>query len=232
MKNFFALLLLGALIFTTGCDKDDSARKRIYRVTVTGQRIANRAAGAKAPATRSVVPEDRTDPQWLAKYVTEHYSREVGPDGTHYTPCRIFNFNPANNPYRQRDTVQGRLFWVDIDVLHRGKLGWLFDNYDMVFVAMYVPSVDKYINLWCDEPNSGTWEELNPGIDRKDYYEHMVLDTVAYVPNRLIRETRDLAQEALDRGDTLACQRIFDEHLKYYPITGAEYRELQARGEN
>lgn len=232
MKNFFALLLLGALIFTIGCDKDDSARKRIYRVTVTGQRIADRAAGAKAPATRFVVPEDRTDPQWLAKYVKEFNCWRNDPQYGLFLAVRGFNTNPANDPYRQRDTIQGKLFWFDIDVLPNGKLGWIFDSYDMVFVAMYVPSVDRYINLWCDEPNSGTWEELNPGIDEKNYYEQMVLDTVAYVPNRLIRETRDLAQEALDRGDTLACQRIFDEHLKYYPITGAEYRELQARGEN
>ena len=226
MKKFFVLLLLGAIIFAFGCEKDDSAKKRMYRVTVTGQRTTDRAAGVKAPATRSVVPDDRTDPQWLAKYVTEHYSREVGPDGTQYTPCRMFNFNPVNDPWRQRDTIQGKLFWFNEDVLDKGKLGWIFESYDFVFVAMYALDGQRYVNWWGSIDN---WEELNPGVDRNLNY---VNDTVAYIPNRLLRETRDLAQEALDRGDTLACQRIFDEHLKYYPITGAEYRELQARGEN
>lgn len=226
MKNCLVLLLLGAMLFAVACDKDESRKKRVFWATVTGERIA----GQKAPATRTAIPEDKTNPQWLAKYTCQFHCWYDDPQYGLLPVSRGFNTNAIDDPWRQRDTIQGKLFWFGEDVITDGKIGWVFEAFDIVFVARYVPEAERYINEWFSEPNSGTWEELNPGIDPFDYEQ--VLDTVAYIPNRLVRETRDLSKAALDRGDTLACMKVFDETLKYYPITGAEYRELQARGEN
>lgn len=227
MKNCLVLLLLGAMLFPVACDKDESHKKRVFWATVTGERTA----GQKVTETRTAIPEDKTNLQWLAKYTYAFHCWYNDPIQGLRTTSRGFNNNPIDDPWRQRDTIQGKLFWFGEDVITDGKIGWVFEAFDIVFVAAYVESAGRYMSEWyASGGGSPTWEDVNPGIDRADYV--LEFDTVAYIPNRLVRETRDLSKAALDRGDTLACMKVFDETLKYYPITGAEYRELQARGEN
>lgn len=57
-------------------------------------------------------------------------------------------------------------------------------------------------------------------------------DTLAYVPNRVLRDAAVKIREAYAAKDYQTCYNLFEKAYTFIPITGAEWRELKARGEN
>lgn len=62
--------------------------------------------------------------------------------------------------------------------------------------------------------------------------EQWDIDTIAYIPNRVLEAAQAIIKPAFERGDYETCYEAFDKAFTFIPITGAEYRALQARGEN
>ena len=57
-------------------------------------------------------------------------------------------------------------------------------------------------------------------------------DTIAYIPNSVIKEARISIKAAYDAGDYAKVYKLFDTAFTFIPITGEEWRALKAAGEN
>lgn len=73
-------------------------------------------------------------------------------------------------------------------------------------------------------------------ITRRDYVFmarfFSTRDTVAYIPNSTMIAAEAAITAAHARGDYAECYRLFEEAFVFIPITGAEWRALQAQGLN
>jgi len=59
-----------------------------------------------------------------------------------------------------------------------------------------------------------------------------VIDTVAYIPNSVLRIAETQIKAAYSALNNEEVYRIFNEAFTFIPITGAEWRELKANNEN
>lgn len=57
-------------------------------------------------------------------------------------------------------------------------------------------------------------------------------DTIAYIPNGVLRAAKEIIKPAFDREDYATCYKVFDEAFTFIPITGAEWRALKDAGNN
>ncbi len=55
-------------------------------------------------------------------------------------------------------------------------------------------------------------------------------DTLAYIPNQVLREVREPLETAYNEQRYEDVYRMFDEAFTFKPVTGAEWRELKAQG--
>lgn len=62
--------------------------------------------------------------------------------------------------------------------------------------------------------------------------ENHPVDTIAYLPNSVMREAEQRIKAAYDGEDYTTCYRLFEDAFIFYPITGAEWLELKAAGQN
>ncbi len=75
------------------------------------------------------------------------------------------------------------------------------------------------------------------GVFQKDFiYCHDVVvstpnyDTIAYIPNQVLRDIRIPMETAYNEGRYEDVYRMFDEAFTFRPITGAEWRKLKEKG--
>ncbi|MBE5033459.1 hypothetical protein [Gallalistipes aquisgranensis] len=209
MKHIVLLLLLSASLLS--CKKEEA--------TTFPNRLAINGVASLSRSARD--PQNLKDTlNRIVKYTLQMLGRDFGA----YT----FEFGAPGTKSWHRDTVNGRFFFWDLFVLSKDKkeVGqFLKDAKDVV----YRIHRDSEGCIW------GPWSETND-----QYYANKknpniitgIIDTVAYTPNSVIRKAREGVEAALAKGDYNLCRKIFDEEIVFIPITGAEYRELQARGEN
>ncbi len=62
--------------------------------------------------------------------------------------------------------------------------------------------------------------------------ENHPVDTIAYIPNSIMRDTEKQIAAAYEAADYATCYRLFEEGFVFTPITGAEWLELKAEGKN
>lgn len=58
-----------------------------------------------------------------------------------------------------------------------------------------------------------------------------IIDTIAYIPNKVIVSSRDTLRKAYDAKHYEDVYQLFDKAFTFRPITGAEWRALKAKGE-
>lgn len=58
------------------------------------------------------------------------------------------------------------------------------------------------------------------------------VDTIAYIPNSVMRTAEATITTAYNASDFTTCYKLFEEAFVFIPTTGKEYRELQAQGKN
>lgn len=56
------------------------------------------------------------------------------------------------------------------------------------------------------------------------------LDTLGYIPNKILKQAQQEIKEAYARGDYETCYKLFDTAFKFYPITGPRWRALKEAG--
>ena len=208
MKHIVLLLLLSASLLS--CKKEEA--------TTFPNRLAINGVASLSRSTRD--PQNLKDTlNRIVKYTLQMLGRDFGA----YT----FEFGAPGTKSWHRDTVNGRFFFWDLFVLSKDKkeVGqFLKDAKDVV----YRIERNSEGNIW------GPWSETNDlyYANQKNPNVIYYTDTVAYTPNSVIRKAREGVEAALAKKDYNLCRKIFDEEIVFIPITGAEYRELQARGEN
>lgn len=62
--------------------------------------------------------------------------------------------------------------------------------------------------------------------------EEYKLDTIAYIPNKILIEGYPKIKEAYDKGDYETVYKMFDSFYTFIPINHAEYEALREKGEN
>lgn len=78
------------------------------------------------------------------------------------------------------------------------------------------------------ESKPGHWFDiLHPSFD---YSQEK--DTLGYIPNAVVRKAEADIKAAFNAKDYDECMRLFREAYVFIPITGPEWRELKAKGEN
>lgn len=106
----------------------------------------------------------------------------------------------------QRDLVNNRLLMFGTDIIDAfGYHTTFIEGENMVLVRMQG-----------DDPD----------------LEKRVRDTIAYIPNSVLREAETKIKAAYDQGDYTTCYSLFDKAFTFTPITGAEWEALKAEGKN
>lgn len=103
----------------------------------------------------------------------------------------------------QRDFANERLLMWGTDII----------RFDGKYVADYVEGFDVVLIM----DKEGTQQRG---------------DTIAYIPNRVLRAAAKIIKPAYDSGDYATCYKTFDEAFTFIPITGAEWRALKDKNEN
>ena len=109
----------------------------------------------------------------------------------------------------QRDTVGCRLLMWGTDIIKQDG------NIDMTFIG----GEDMILQRAFFDPS-------------QPYGERGWNDTIGYLPNSALIKAREIIIPAFERGDYETVYKAFDEAFVFYPITGAEWRELKAQGKN
>ena len=63
-------------------------------------------------------------------------------------------------------------------------------------------------------------------------YPNSVIDTVAYIPNSVLRIAEIKIKDAYSKNDYTEVYRLFNEAFTFIPISGAEWRNLRLIGQN
>lgn len=97
----------------------------------------------------------------------------------------------------QRDTINNRLLMYGTDVI---------DQFGELYTAFIEAS--NYIFVTRGERLA-------------------IIDTIAYIPNSVMRKAESSITEAYRKGDYATCYKIMDSAFIFYPITGEEWLELK-----
>lgn len=60
---------------------------------------------------------------------------------------------------------------------------------------------------------------------------NQVIDTIAYIPNSVLRDAETKVKDAFSKSDFTTCYQLFNTAFTFIPITGPEWRALQAKGQ-
>lgn len=205
MKNlhFIALVLVAGLL--TGCKKEDNGQ---FDTSVMIALNAPKELSANQTiATKSDGEQQRISPRQIVEETTviSYHNYDINPDG------RVLErgFNE-----KQRDLINNRLLMFNSDVInpytHRVSPGFI-DGCDFLLVTW------RY-------GDGSLWEEATGSGE-------VFIDTVAYIPTKIVHEAAVKIREAHAKKDYATCYRLFHEAFTFYPITGKEWRELKTNGE-
>ena len=59
-----------------------------------------------------------------------------------------------------------------------------------------------------------------------------VKDTIAYIPNSVMREAQGRIEKAYNEGNYTEVYKLFNETFRFRPITGKKWRELKEKDLN
>lgn len=130
----------------------------------------------------------------------------------------------------QRDTISDNpallMFGTDIiDSEGRFNKSFLFARDVVIFGKRYQGKLTTY----GDRQSYGDDFENSLGylIGKQG-----VKDTIAYIPNAVMREAQGRIEKAYNEGNYTEVYKLFHETFRFRPITGRKWRELKAQGLN
>jgi hypothetical protein len=195
---------------------------------------------------------DKTETQWDANSVVrinpaQGVQTRAGSDGIHLTAWEIARWgedmtflDSVNYPTgrgfapAQRDTsyTDPHLAMWGIDIIDQNGKWYdgFINGHDIVitrnFEELNVTDHNGTLSgdTVYDDPITGLG--TNGEIVKK--IQH---DTIAYIPNSVLRNAKGLIRAAYDKGDYTTVYALFNKAFTFKPITGAEWRALKAKGE-
>lgn len=202
MKKLFLLLAIAAIVVS--CKTDEPTE---FKIKDTDMISIKPAASDMSAALKAKSIDEHLSALEIVKQVTEIslYTKSTAYGDVFIKAGRSFS-------KEQRDTVSAipkLLMWATDVITLDGQLQteWLIAK-DVVFV--------KYDSRYISYDQS-TW---------------IYCDTIAYIPNSVLRAAEIVIRAAYETKDLEACYTAFNTAYTFTPITGAEWRALKAEGNN
>ncbi|MEG1648339.1 MAG: hypothetical protein RR277_00455 [Rikenellaceae bacterium] len=206
MRTKYAITLFLIIISIVGCKKKSPSFSELVGdyATITGVKSQTTKATEKDPIIDSAV--------FVAKYTLEYAATDSIKLNK---PTR--GFGPD-----QRDTINGKLFFHTRDVV---GVEYTWDG-EIPILGGFVACANKdYVITGLITKDGRRLYPFGVGVDYLKYR-----DTIAYIPNKVIRAACKKIEVAFKAGDFIECKRLFDEAFVFIPTTGAKWRAMKAAG--
>lgn len=130
----------------------------------------------------------------------------------------------------QRDTISDSpaLLMFGTDIINsegRFNKSFLFARDVVIFGLRYQGKLTTYGDRQAEDDDPE--KDLGMLIGKQG-----VKDTIAYIPNSVMREAQGRIEKAYNEGNYTEVYRLFHETFRFRPITGRKWRELKAQGLN
>lgn len=191
------------LILLVACDKNDNGR-------LDPNAMISLREGKAAPASHAAALAGS------ASRAAEHLSALEIVKQTHSIVFTNNRYAPTSDELSrgfadaQRDYVNERLLMWGDDIIN-SEYGTLYLGFLYADDVVLVRIID--------------------GITPAGYPDR-VRDTIAYIPNRVLREAEVAIEAAFNRGDYNKVYKLFDQAYTFLPITGPEWQALRRQGLN
>ena len=220
MKKFSYILF--AIVAFVACSSDEPAPINKGRLDPNA---FVRIEGAQDVKSRSAESTDDYSALDIARFgmAMEFYSEWHGTE-------RVKEFQAQKTFLDQRDTISESpaLLMFGTDIINsegRFSKDFLFARDVVIFGLRYQGKLTTY----GDRQSYGDDFENSLGylIGKQG-----VKDTIAYIPNSVMREAQGRIEKAYNEGNYTEVYRLFHETFRFRPITGKKWRELKAQGLN
>ena len=130
----------------------------------------------------------------------------------------------------QRDTISDSpaLLMFGTDIINssgRFNKSFLFARDVVIFGLRYQGKLTTYGDRQAEDDDPE--KDLGMLIGK-----YGVKDTIAYIPNAVMREAQGKVEKAFNDGNYTEVYKLFHETFRFRPITGKKWRELKAQGLN
>ena len=130
----------------------------------------------------------------------------------------------------QRDTISDSpaLLMFGTDIINsegRFNKSFLFARDVVIFGLRYQGKLTTYGDRQAEDDDPE--KDLGMLIGKQG-----VKDTIAYIPNSVMREAQGRIEKAYNEGNYTEVYKLFHETFRFRPITGKKWRELKAQGLN
>ena len=220
MKKFIYILF--AAVAFTACSSDEPAPINKGRLDPSAFVRIEAQKGVKSRSKESTDDYTALD---IARFgmAMEFYSEWHGTE-------RVKEFQAQKTFLDQRDTISESpaLLMFGTDIINsegRFSKDFLFARDVVIFGLRYQGKLTTY----GDRQSYGDDFENSLGylIGKQG-----VKDTIAYIPNAVMREAQGRIEKAYNEGNYTEVYKLFHETFRFRPITGRKWRELKAQGLN
>ena len=209
-KKIYYLLLITIVCILSACSKDS---KSVFldpnsKISLQGESMIARSA------------EIDTIDIIVRHCDNIRFKNNDGLSGMASLPSCEYYFGEMNGLHR--DFENRRFLWSGEYVIESNpnntgisRLGNLITNTkDVVFAVPVDNQTGEYLDLsellWFQRP--------------------FRLDTLGYIPNKILKKAQQDIQEAYATKDFATCYHLFDAAFQFYPITGERWRALKSAG--
>lgn len=220
MKNLIYFLF--AIVAFTACSSDEPAPVNKGRLDPNAFVRIEGAQGVKSRAKESIDDYSALD---IARFgmAMEFYSEWHGTE-------RVKEFQAQKTFLNQRDTVgeSPALLMFGTDIINsegRFSKDFLFARDVVIFGLRYQGKLTTYGDRQAEDDDPE--KDLGMLIGK-----YGVKDTIAYIPNAVMREAQGRIEKAYNEGNYTEVYKLFNETFRFRPITGKKWRELKAQGLN
>lgn len=221
MRNTLLILAcLGSLVLASCKGKEASFRlDPESKISVKGVKSLDNVK-ALAADDEGIAGTGLTDSlEYITKYAWECYVLPTLGVDAGLPASRAFGFY-EDDYYLFRDLENNKLLFAGWDVIPSGgeDLGDFVVSYEDIVIT---------VGVW---PDGKAIMPLGGWPIPKEEYEKVTFDTVAYIPNSVVRAARAKITEAFEAQDYEACYRLFDEAYVFIPTTGERWRAMKEAG--
>lgn len=227
MKKFIYILL--ATVAFTACNSDEPAPINKGKLDPNAFIRIEAQKGVKSRSAESTDDYSALD---IAKYgATMQFTSEWDTQAGQASE-KVKEYQSQKGFMMQRDTISENpallMFGTDI-ITSSGHLlkDFLYAHNVVITGIRYKGRLTTYNDQMAVDPNDDPKNSLAYAISKEG-----VLDTIAYLPNSIMREAQDKIERAFNDSNYTEVYKLFHETFKFKPITGAKWRELKAKGLN
>lgn len=221
MKKFFYLIL--AAVAFTACNNDEPVPVNKGKLDPNAFIRIEAQKGVKSRSKESSGDYSALD---IARFgmAMEFYTEWKGLE-------KIKEYQSQKTFLNQRDTLSANpallMFGTDIiDSEGRFNKSFLFARDVVIFGVRYKGKLTTY-----GDRHSYQEEDPDNSLDLL-IAKHGIKDTIAYIPNAVMREAQGRIEKAYNEGNYTEVYKLFHETFRFKPITGKKWRELKAQGLN